>query len=62
MPDYRRAKTPGGRHFFTVVTYRRHPLLTHAESRMILREVVMEARRNHPFVIDAWVLLPEHLH
>jgi putative transposase len=62
MSNYRRAKTPGGSYFFTVVTYRRQPLLTLAESRVILREMVREARRNHPFTIDAWVLLPEHPH
>jgi putative transposase len=38
MSNYRRAKTPGGSYFFTVVTYRRQPLLTLAESRVILRE------------------------
>ena len=62
MSNYRRAKTPGGSYFFTVVTYRRQPLLTLADGRVILREMVREVRRNHPFTIDAWVLLPEHLH
>lgn len=28
MPDYRRAYVPGGTFFFTVVTFRRLPLLT----------------------------------
>jgi putative transposase len=27
-----------------------------------LREAVEETRRRYPFTIDAWVLLPEHLH
>jgi putative transposase len=27
-----------------------------------LREVVKEVRQRHPFEIDAWVLLPDHLH
>lgn len=62
MPNYRRSQTPGGRYFFTVLTYRRRPLLTDPESRRILREVIIDVRREYPFQIDAWVLLPEHLH
>ena len=59
---YHRARTPGGSCFFTVVTFRRQPLLAHPESRRILREIVRETRGKYPFVIDAWVLLPEHMH
>ena len=62
MANYRRARTPGGSYFFTVVTYRRQPLLIQPESRRILREIVREVRRQYPFIIDAWVLLPEHMH
>ena len=62
MANYRRARTPGGSYFFTVVTYRRQPLLIHPESRRILRTIVRDVRRQYPFVIDAWVLLPEHMH
>jgi len=29
---------------------------------MILKKVIMEVQSTHPFNIDAWVLLPEHLH
>jgi putative transposase len=45
-----------------VVTYRRQQLLIHPESRRILREVVQEVRREYPFIIDVWVLLPDHTH
>jgi putative transposase len=62
MANYRRARAPGGTFFFTVVTYRRRPLFDRPESRDMLREVVREVRRRHPFTIDAWVLLPEHMH
>jgi putative transposase len=62
MPNYRRARTSGGSYFFTVVTYRRQPLLIHTESRRILRRMIREVRKRFPFTIDAWVLLPEHLH
>jgi putative transposase len=62
MPTYIRAKAPGGTFFFTVVTHRRRKILTRPESREILRVVLAEVRREHPFAIDAWVLLPDHLH
>ena len=52
----------GGKFFFTVVTYRRRKILTEPESRYILRQVVDEVRRQYPFFVDAWVLLPDHLH
>lgn len=62
MSNYCRAQSPGGSYFFTVVTYRRQPLLTRPESRRILREAIRQAQQRMPFTIDAWVLLPEHLH
>ncbi|HEX9883594.1 MAG TPA: transposase [Desulfobaccales bacterium] len=62
MPSYIRAKMSGGKFFFTVVTYRRRKILTEPESRYILRQVVDEVRRQYPFFVDAWVLLPDHLH
>ncbi|MFW6123161.1 MAG: REP-associated tyrosine transposase [Thermodesulfobacteriota bacterium] len=62
MPNYRRAKQAGGTFFFTVVTHRRLPVLTQANSREILRRVIHRVRLEHPFTIDAWVLLPDHMH
>lgn len=62
MPDYRRANTPGASYFFTVNTYRRWPLLVDDRTRAALREAIEAVRAEHPFTIDAWVLLPDHLH
>jgi putative transposase len=62
MPRYCRTKHPGGTFFFTVVTYRRRPLFEQEDARRILREVVQRVRKTHPFTIDAWVLLPDHMH
>jgi putative transposase len=62
MPDYRRAWHPGGSYFFTVNLLQRHDndlLVRHIEA---LRESVRYVKRRHPFVIHAWVVLPEHLH
>jgi putative transposase len=62
MPNYRRARIPGGTYFFTVVTHQRQPLLLEPSFRTALRDAVTRTRTHHSFTIDAWVLLPDHLH
>jgi putative transposase len=62
MPNYRRAKVEGGCYFFTVNTLRRQPFLIEADVRDALREAIQSVRRALPFMIEAFVLLPEHLH
>lgn len=62
MPNYRRAKVLGGCYFFTVVTYQRRPILIDELALWILWEAIRKTRQNYPFIIDAWVLLPDHLH
>lgn len=62
MSNYRRANVAGGTYFFTVTTLRRLPVLTEAPVRAALRDAIRQTRLTHPFDIDAWVLLPDHLH
>ncbi len=62
MPNYRRASVPGGSYFFTLVSWKRRPNLTTPAFRTALRAAITAVRRSHPFQIDAWVLLPDHLH
>jgi putative transposase len=62
MSWYRRNKTPSGTYFFTLVTYRRRRILTDDTCRQWLREAIQLTRRNRPFIIDAWVLMPDHMH
>ncbi len=62
MPNYRRARLPGATYFFTVVTYGRRPLLTDNLARQCLRAAISTVRMTHPFEIDAFCLLPDHLH
>ena len=62
MANYRRNSLPGETFFFAVVSYRRRLVFDQPESGQILREVVQEVRQRHRFTLDAWVLLPEHMH
>ncbi|MEQ1621804.1 MAG: transposase [Methylococcales bacterium] len=62
MSRYRRADTPGATYFFTVVTYRRRPILCDDQVRAALRDAIKTVQSRYPFTIDAWVLLPDHLH
>jgi putative transposase len=61
MPDYRRYRIPGGCYFFTVnlLERRMDHLVKHID---LLRQAVQGVRRHYPFHIDAWVVLPDHLH
>jgi putative transposase len=58
---YRRANVKGGTYFFTVNLAERHLrlLVDHVD---ILRTAVRTMKQRHPFHIDAFVVLPDHLH
>jgi len=45
-----------------VVTAGRKKILTLPQSRRALRSAIDDTRKLLPFIIEAWVLLPEHLH
>jgi len=62
MPNYRRSPVAGGTYFFTVTSYRRRSILTTDMLRHALRDAVRQTRLRYHFDIDAWVLLPDHLH
>ncbi|MGH8531371.1 MAG: REP-associated tyrosine transposase, partial [Gammaproteobacteria bacterium] len=62
MATFRSALTPGATYFFTVNTYRRQALLTDRPVYAALREAFRAVKRAHPFTIDAFVLLPDHLY
>ncbi len=61
MPDYRRSRIPGATYFFTVNLLNRRSDLLVAQIDA-LREAVRRTRVRSPFHIDAWVVLPEHMH
>jgi putative transposase len=62
MPNYVRARLEGGTYFFTVAARNRAPRLARAPVRAALREAISATRARWPFTVDAWVLLPDHLH
>lgn len=62
MSRYRRARVEGATYFFTVVTYRRQPILTHADTLRALRQSLREVKTSRPVHLDALVLLPDHFH
>ncbi|HET7843105.1 MAG TPA: transposase [Xanthomonadales bacterium] len=62
MSWYRRDRTPGATWFFTVLTDHRWPWLCEAGARYALRSAFDATRLGHAFAIDAFVLLPDHLH
>ena len=61
MPDYRRHRVPGGTYFFTINLLERRSdlLMRHIDA---LRAAVRRTRDERPFHIDAWVVLPDHMH
>lgn len=61
MSRYRRLIT-GSTFFFTVVAHRRRPIFCGSAIRLALAQGIRFVRNTRPFEIDAWVLLPDHMH
>jgi putative transposase len=61
MSYYRRNRVPGGTYFFTVNLHDRSRNLLVAQIDT-LRNAVRQAMKKSPFHIDAWVVLPDHMH
>jgi putative transposase len=61
MPDYRRPDVTGATIFFTVALADRsaRTLVDEVEA---LRASVRKTRAERPFGIEAWVVLPDHMH
>lgn len=58
----RRARAAGATHFFTVNTYRPQAILTHTDTLGALRQAIWVVNMRLPFRVDAFVLLPDHMH
>lgn len=61
MPGYRRVRRPGGTVFLTLALARRRDDLLVREIEALRRATAL-TRASRPFVIDAAVVLPDHLH
>jgi putative transposase len=59
--QYRRKYVKGGTYFFTVNLLDRNKSLL-VEHIDLLRESIRFVKSQRPFYIDAWVVLPDHLH
>jgi putative transposase len=59
---YRRARTEGSTYFFTLVTYDRRRFLCEPENIALLKTAFRYVMAQHPFKIEAIVVLPDHLH
>lgn len=62
MPDFHRYRVPGGCYFFTVNVLERYGSTLLIDRIELLRDAVRRVRRSRPFVINSWVVLPDHLH
>ena len=66
MRTYTRARAPGATYFFTVNLAKRHGndlLIRHIDPlHDPLHEAFRLTKQVHPFVIEAMVVLPDHLH
>ena len=61
MTNYRRSNIAGASYLFTVnLADRSQALLT--ENIALLRSAFEYTRERHPFIVDAVVVLPEHMH
>ena len=60
--QYRRNFQPGGTYFFTHVTEHRRPTFADERAVALLRNVVNEEKAARPFRMEAWVVMPDHLH
>lgn len=60
--QYRRDYNHGASYFFTIVTYRRQPLFAYPQAIINLRQAFQQEIKRRPFVIDAIVIMPDHIH
>lgn len=62
MTSRSRSPLAGSTYFFTIVAHQRRPIFCNPVIRTSLAKAVQLVRASRPFVVDAWVLLPDHMH
>ncbi|HOF18721.1 MAG TPA: transposase [Phycisphaerae bacterium] len=61
MPNYRRNYV-GTHFFFTLVTRNRRPVFADASARFRLGDAIRQTQQERPWIMQAVVVLPNHLH
>ena len=59
---YRRMRVAGGIYAFTVVTRDRWPIFGTDDAVALVLATLRHVQSGHPFELDAYVILPDHLH
>lgn len=62
MSEYHRLYRQPGWYFFTVVTYCREKILIQPDNLKRLRLSFHHGMTKHTFIMDAVVILPDHIH
>ena len=62
LMKYRRSRTKGATYFFTVLTYKRKRILCKTDNVKIIKEAFRHVALQRPFLVDAFVMLPDHIH
>ena len=62
MSKYRRDRSAGSTYFFTVNTSQRGPTGPLVANIRLLKSVLRKVVKAHPVVIEAMVVLPDHIH
>ena len=62
MATFRRSVVPGATYFFTVNTYQSLRVLADPPFYLALKNTLQQVQAEHPFTLDAFVLLPDHVH
>jgi putative transposase len=60
--QYRRVFIPGASYFFTLITYQRARIFSDATNVERWRCATKKIQRTRPFVVEAEVIMPDHLH
>ena len=59
---YRRSQAKGATFFFTIVTHNRKKIFCDEANIALIKEAFQSVINKYPFKIDAFVLLPDHIH
>ena len=59
---YRRTTIPGASYFFTLITYQRVRLFSETNNVIRWHDSVSKVQHKRPFVVEAEVVIPDHIH